>query len=175
MKQDQPSSASPNESLSSTQVAPLAPTKKGSGHKDKGKGAARCKHFTVDGRQCRLQVLDTHTGLCFRHAALLNNPSDSIDLSSAFGDQLSDFNTAVEIHDFLAKLTALLVESRVSSRRASVLAYLSQLLLRTLPEVDRELNPDDQMPQIIFDPPLSMLEPSNHPPPSHPVLSEAAK
>jgi hypothetical protein len=61
-------------------------------------------------------------GLCFRHVALRNAQSDSADLRSAFGDKPSEFNTCVEVRDFIAKLTALLVQGRISCRRASVLA-----------------------------------------------------
>src|SRR5262250_1839738 len=106
-----------------------------------------CRHRTPTGRRCRLPALD-YSGLCFRHAAVRDAYSDSIDLSSAFGDKLSQFNSAVEIHDFLAQLTALLVQGRISCRRASVLAFNSQLLLRTLPAVEHEAGRDE--PEIII-------------------------
>ena len=75
-------------------------------------------------------------------------PSDE-DLSSAFVG-LSGFESAVEIHSFLAQLTVLLVQNRVSTRRAAILAYLGQTLLRTRQAADEELNSDDNR-QIIFD------------------------
>lgn len=107
----------------------------------------RCRHFTAVGRRCRLSVLDSSTGLCFRHAGLQFQPSDE-DLSTAFGGLLTGLQSACGIHDFLSQLTVLLVHNRISTRRAAILAYLGQTLLRTLPAVQDELEPE---PQIIFD------------------------
>ena len=137
---------------------------------------SRCQHSTATGRRCRSVALDTNTGLCFRHFALRNTQSDSIDLSSAFGDKLSQFNTAVGIHDFVAQLTTLLVQSRISCRRASVLAFCSQLLLRTLPAIEHEINGDDRVQVIINGVPQRPDEfPRTYVPPSHPVLTEFSK
>lgn len=107
----------------------------------------RCRHFTAAGRRCRHTVLDRASGLCFRHMTRPFQPTDE-DLSSAFVG-LSGFESAVEIHSFLAQLTVLLVQNRVSTRRAAILAYLGQLLLRSSSAVDAELNPDND--QILFD------------------------
>jgi hypothetical protein len=38
----------------------------------------------------------------------------------------------------LARLAILVVQNRISPRRAAVLAYVSSLLLRSLPKIDRE-------------------------------------
>jgi hypothetical protein len=45
----------------------------------------------------------------------------------------ADFRSAVQINDFLAKHSGLLIENRFTSRRAAVLAYIANLELRTLP------------------------------------------
>ena len=108
----------------------------------------RCRHYTVAGRRCRHTVLDRASGLCFRHMGRSFQPTDE-DLSPAFVG-LSGFQSAVEIHSFLAQLTVLLVQNRVSTRRAAILAYLGHTLLRTLNAVDEELNSDDDQ-QIFFD------------------------
>ena len=67
----------------------------------------------------------------------------------AFGGLLSKLQSACGIHDFLSPLTVLLVQNRISTRRAAILAYLGQILLRTLPAIQGELEPAE--PQIIFD------------------------
>lgn len=67
----------------------------------------------------------------------------------AFGGLLSKLQSACGIHDFLSQLTVLLVQNRISTRRAAILAYLGQILLRTLPAIQAELEPAE--PQIIFD------------------------
>src|SRR5208282_3378537 len=101
----------------------------------------RCRHFTSKGRHCRLRVVDPNSTRCFRHARPASAEPDSIDLSPDFDGQLSEFKSASQINDFLAKLTVLLVQNRISPRRAAVLAYLNSLLLRTLREIYFENNP----------------------------------
>lgn len=115
--------------------------------KNANKNDDRCRHYTAAGRRCRHTVLDCASGLCFRHMSRPFQPTDE-DLSSAFVG-LSGFQSAVEIHSFLAQLTVLLVQNRISTRRAAILAYLGQTLLRTRQAVDLELNPNEE--QIIFD------------------------
>ena len=107
----------------------------------------RCRHYTATGRRCRLTVLDPTSGLCFRHVGRQFQPTDE-DLSPAFVGLLSGFQSASRIHDFLTQLTVLLVQNRISTRRAAILAYLGQTLLRTLPAINDELEPVEQ---IIFD------------------------
>ena len=131
----------------------------------------RCRHFTTKGRQCRLTVADVKSSLCFRHASLQSAQPDSVDLSPDFDGQLAEFKSASQINDFLAKLTILLVQNRVSPRRAAVLAYLNSLLLRSLREIYFENNPPaekDLPTQIIFDTPRPIREDV---PPPNPIPS----
>jgi hypothetical protein len=53
----------------------------------------------------------------------------------------------------LSKLFILLAQNRVTSKKASVLTYIIQQLLRTLPAIDREVNGDDGHVNIIMDMP----------------------
>ncbi|HEV2195021.1 MAG TPA: hypothetical protein VGR55_05545 [Candidatus Acidoferrum sp.] len=112
------------------------------------KNEDRCRHYTSTGRRCRLGVLDPASGLCFRHVGLQFQPSDE-DLLPAFGGLLSKLQSACGIHDFLSQLTVLLVQNRISTRRAAILAYLGQTLLRTLPAIEEELQPEQ--PPFVFD------------------------
>ena len=125
----------------------------------------RCRHYTAAGRRCRLTALDPASGLCFRHVGRPFQPSDE-DLSSAFAGLLSGFQSPSRIHAFLTQVTVLLVQNRVSTRRAAILAYLGQTLLRTLPAINDELNPPDEPQHIIFDVP--------RPEPDDPVDPETA-
>jgi hypothetical protein len=130
---------------------PKAATRKSkSGVKAAAKQQDRCRHFTSTGRRCRLAVLDPASGLCFRHVGLQFQASDE-DLSPAFLGLLSGFQSASQIHAFLTQVTVLLVQNRVSTRRAAILAYLGQILLRTLPAIEHELDPSDQDEEIIID------------------------
>jgi len=80
------------------------------------------------------------------------------------------FRSAIPINDFLARLLLLLAENKISPRRAAVLAYITNQLLRTLPAIGRELNPtaDPNAPaQIIFDMPSPERDREPQPEPTY--------
>ncbi|MBZ5701102.1 MAG: hypothetical protein LAN84_04585 [Acidobacteriia bacterium] len=132
---------------------------------------SRCRHFTREGRRCRLRILNPHSGLCFRHAGLQDQHSDAADsdLTAAFSGLLNDFHSAAQINDFLSKLVVLLAQNRISSRRAAVLAYINQLLLRTLPAIEQERYPQSPEnasgPVIVVDLPRPVRTPALDPDP----------
>jgi hypothetical protein len=114
----------------------------------------RCRHCTAGGRQCRLPVVDTRSGFCFRHAKPQPASSDSDDLSAELLPELSEFSSGADICQFLARLLIQVTKGRVSPRRASVLAYITNQLLHSHRAIDRETNGDpDADPVIIFDMP----------------------
>ncbi len=114
--------ASPDSAAPTTRIAP---------------GATRCQARNRDGSRCRLHG-DPVTGRCHRHAHDTDSPTDT-DLSSDFGELLSDLQSAQGINGLLAKLVAVTIQNRISTRRAAVLAYMANLLLGTLPTIDLEL------------------------------------
>jgi len=113
----------------------------------------KCRHFTARGRQCRLRAL--RSGLCFRHASLQLQPPQpvDVDLSADFLIQLDDLRSADQINQFLAKLLILVVQNRISTRRAAVLAYITNQLLRTINEMHSQADAakKNQPVQIIID------------------------
>ncbi|HYL83720.1 MAG TPA: hypothetical protein VE263_05765, partial [Candidatus Angelobacter sp.] len=64
-----------------------------------------------------------------------------------------EFRSAVEINRSLGELYKLLARDEIAPRRAAVMAYTANLLLRTLPAIEHELNPPDPPQQIIIDMP----------------------
>src|SRR5260370_18964186 len=79
----------------------------------------RCRHFTADGTRCRLPILDTRSHLCFRHPALSAAAAqppqhDSEHLSPELLPELSEFDSAVAINKFLARLLVLVTNGRIS-------------------------------------------------------------
>jgi hypothetical protein len=111
-----------------------------------------CRYRTRTGRRCHFPVSE-NSALCFRHATRLEPTLVDANLSAAFGNEPTDFRSAVQINDFLAKLSGLLIENRITSRRAAVLAYIANLELRTLPAIDREINGDSGGVVIHWDEP----------------------
>lgn len=119
----------------------------------------RCTHRTPGGQQCRLRVLDTQSGFCFRHARPRPVQSDADDLSAELLGELSAFECASEINQFLAKLLVLVTKGRVSPRRASVLAYITNQLLHSHRVINAEENAAlDASPEIILDSPRPRYE-----------------
>jgi hypothetical protein len=111
--------------------------------------SSRCRYRSSNGKRCRLPGLESQSGLCSRHflptvATVPHSPGDSADLSPAFPDLLSGFHSAVSIHAFLTQVTVLLVQNRVSTRRAAILAYLGQILLRNLSAINHEQKDKDK-------------------------------
>src|SRR5882672_7893032 len=49
-----------------------------------------------------------------------------------------DFQTAQGVNNSLRSLYWLAAQNRISTRRASVLAYIGSLILRTLPQIDAD-------------------------------------
>jgi hypothetical protein len=116
--------------------------------------SARCSYRFANGRRCRLSASNVDSAFCPGHARLPENQREPT-VPSLTAD-LTEFRSAIPINAFLARLLLLLAENKISPRRAAVLAYITNQLLRTLPAIDRELNPkeDPNAPaQIIFDMP----------------------
>jgi hypothetical protein len=99
----------------------------------------RCPHRTPTGRQCRSLVADPSGSFCAAHAA--SEPADSEDFTAAVTKKACRFQNADGINYSLGVLYTLLAQGRISPRRASVLAYISNLLLRTLPAIDNDRFP----------------------------------
>src|SRR5713226_1312912 len=99
----------------------------------------RCQHRTPTGRQCRSVVVDPGSSFCARHAA--SEPGDSQDFSVALTEKACRFQNAQGINHSLGALYTLLAQGRISPRRASVLAYISNLLLRSVTAIDNDLYP----------------------------------
>ncbi len=97
----------------------------------------RCTYRSASGRQCRLAIFDPQSGLCANHHADLKQ-NERADLADILFRDAQDFQTAQGINHSLRCLYWLAAKNRISSRRAKVLAYISGLLLRTLPVIAEE-------------------------------------
>ncbi|MGB2624094.1 MAG: hypothetical protein WA857_17265 [Candidatus Acidiferrum sp.] len=100
--------------------------------------SARCVHRTPSGRRCKLPIEAAGKLLCYAHGVELKK-SDVLNLKTALLTGSQGFQTAQGINFALSNLYKLLANNYISPRRASVLAYISSLLLRTLPAIDADL------------------------------------
>jgi hypothetical protein len=135
-----------------------------------------CQYRYSNGKRCRLTGSKSHFGLCSHHFSLSTpgasqhqSPSDSEDLSPELLPQLSEFESAADVKQFLARLLILVTKGRVTPRRASVLAYITNQLLHSHSAFYRELHAQADEPQeIIFDAPRPRRDAAV--PPSHPNM-----
>jgi len=102
------------------------------------KDLSRCRHISPSGRRCRLSVCSQSRFYCRNHAHLQPPAGAVIDLSAELTAGLKKLTSASDINKFISKLLALIAEDRISTRRASVLIYACNLLLRTLPAIELE-------------------------------------
>jgi hypothetical protein len=99
--------------------------------------AERCHYRTPTGRQCASRILDPESSHCPRHSA--SQPPDSRNFSALLTENASDFQDPQGINHSLAALYKLLASGRISTRRATGLAYIASLLLRTLPGIREQI------------------------------------
>src|SRR5579859_1402235 len=110
--------------------------------------SARCQHRTASGKRCRLRIVDARSGLCFRHSSQKSGLLHARDLRATLAGDVTQFECAYDVNKFLSNLLILLSEDRVAPRRAAVMAYTCNLLLRTLSFTDQS---DSEEPRVIVD------------------------
>jgi hypothetical protein len=134
--------------------------------------SARCTYRFPNGRRCRLYPTIANPNFCPAHAPLPTNQPDATEIASTLTVNLDDFTSAAQINDFLSRLLLLLAQDKISTRRAAVLAYITNQLLRTLPAIAKEENAEPT--QIIFDMPGPDRDrPADQNPPQHAPNQEA--
>jgi hypothetical protein len=126
-----------------------------------------CRHIYDSGRRCRFPVLPS-ANFCVRHVESQLKANLEADLTRHFGPQPLNFGSATEINEFLCSVARLTIENRISVRRASVLAYIASLELRTLPVIDHELglaDGNEDMGPFVFKRPEPLEPETPYPPP----------
>jgi hypothetical protein len=102
--------------------------------------SARCNHRFPNGMRCRL-IGFARQPFCPKHThAAAPSPPEPVEIASTLTANLDDFTSAAQINDFLSRLLLLLAQDKISTRRAAVLAYITNQLLRTLPAIAKEDN-----------------------------------
>jgi hypothetical protein len=110
-----------------------------------------CRHRTKNGRPCRYSATD-HSGLCPRHAAGPTHRHADPQIAAELLGDLTEFDSAAEVNQFLSRLLLLLAQDRVSPRRAAVMAYTCNLILHSHRAIDIENKIAANAPQeVVFD------------------------
>jgi hypothetical protein len=114
---------------------------------------SRCQHRTRTGRRYRHAVSSAVAGLCSKHVNSRRVRFEESDLSVTLLGQLTELKSASDLNQVLSNLFRLLSQDRIAARRAAVLAYIGNLLLRTLPAIAHETNSNGENPRIVIDMP----------------------
>jgi len=111
-----------------------------------------CQHRTPSGRRCRMAVSEPGSRLCSRHAAERQKELDEADLSASLIGGIQEFRSAADINHSLGELYKLQARNKITPRRAAVMAYTCNLLLRTLPAIAgaNRLQPKQQGLELDF-------------------------
>ncbi len=103
------------------------------------------KHFSIQpvlppflSHSCALFLAPSAVGLCPQHLAAQKQQQED-DHFQYLIRNYQCFQTAQGINHSLGNLYALLAQNLISPRRAAVLAYVSSLMLRTLPQIDADV------------------------------------
>jgi hypothetical protein len=144
--------------------------------------AARCAYIYSNGKRCSLPDFSTHSGFCRRHspdslpvAIPVPVHNDSEDLSADLLPELSEFSSGIDIRQFLGRLLTLVTKGRISPRRASVLAYITNQLLHSHRAITLESTPAKEKTNIIIDiprPDRDWPEPETKPRPENPTYAD---
>ena len=90
-----------------------------------------CQFKFANGRMCGLPAHPKHHGLCLAHARRASIEQREDDLSAELASPAGDFITQIDINHVLGNLFTALAANRISSRRATSLAYIGFLLLQS--------------------------------------------
>jgi len=124
------------------------------------KDSRRCHHRFNNGMRCRLPASPSHSGFCPQHfrmsLSVPEPPNDATDLSADLLRDPSEFSSAQDLRQFLARLLVLVTRGGVSPRRAAVLAYITSQLLHSHRAIQKE--EASQPVQFIFDLPRPKLD-----------------
>jgi len=99
-----------------------------------------CQFTFANGRMCGLPAHPKHNGLCLNHARLQSfkqQPREE-DLSREIRSLAEDYITQIDINHVLGKLFDALAANRISIKRATSLAYIADLLMRSQAGAKRE-------------------------------------
>jgi len=94
--------------------------------------SSRCTYMTASGRRCRMSA-SPGSLYCFSHAK--NNVIVASTLAAELSHAAGSLGAPEDVHRVLAKIFLALAEDRLSTRKAAVLGYLGQMLLRSHREI----------------------------------------
>ena len=105
----------------------------------------RCSYHSPRGNHCHSRVAYPTARLCSKHLRTRNYRHPDPTLASELLGDLTEFQSAAEVNQFLSRMLLLLAQDRIPPRRGAVMAYTCNLLLRSLRAMDLESAADREL------------------------------
>lgn len=121
----------------------------------------RCQYTTAIGKRCRLARLPGDNTLCFFHYSRAQSRRIEPHPALVAAEILSPgepLDSAQAVNAALTRVFRLVAEGRLSTRHATALAYLGQLILATLPHLQREAPAEPAHGLLGSDPEAALAE-----------------
>ena len=100
----------------------------------------QCHHINALGRRCRMLIASNHDSFCTHHLSQsVAAPPDSEALADELLNSTGDLATPGEVNALLANVVKLLARRNIDRKDAVAFGYLSQLLLCSLPGMEKKL------------------------------------
>jgi hypothetical protein len=109
-----------------------------------------CTHRTASGGRCRIIPL-SGSSFCAVHTRADADRREAEDLAAALTTGLDEFTSAEPVNKFLSRLLLLLAQDRISPRRAAVMAYTANLLLRSVTVLEQHAAKEPVNIEYLFD------------------------
>lgn len=92
----------------------------------------RCRFTTIDGRRCRMYRAKGHNSLCMTHAQQEEQMLNAQAVAEELIGPVEEYQTAMCVNRTLGCLFNLVAQKRISNRDGTLLAYIGQMLLRSV-------------------------------------------
>jgi hypothetical protein len=109
---------------------------------------SHCRHINARGHRCRSLIAADHDSLCAHHLtqSLAQSPQTDEALAAELLTGVQDFSTAASVNRYLGNLLKQIAHKRIHRRDAIAQAYVCQLLLNSLPALDRQHDRENPEP-----------------------------
>jgi hypothetical protein len=114
----------------------VAKTKKPTAKK---KSANQCKFAFSDSRSCAMPRWNRHRSYCLFHARQEQQILDADRVGEELAAFTGEFRTNTDLNRALSNLFKAVAQNRIPTRNAAVLAYIGQLLQKSIPDAQHEL------------------------------------
>jgi hypothetical protein len=105
----------------------------------KKKLANQCRFAFSDARSCAMPRWNRHPNYCLFHARQEQQILDADNVGQELSGFTGEIRTNVELNRALSSLFKALAQNRIPTRNAAVLAYIGQLLQKTISDAQDEL------------------------------------